>query len=362
MATKTTPRAAKPLLPPEESLWERYSPHYEMPLAGATSVFAHGMAFGLLMIIGAAYFWTAREEAAKPAKMDVVMLEGSGEGGLEGLGSPEGLPGLPNAGGPKRTEQIAPVDGPSEPERPASGPSKDPMIDLGVPLIEDPTNPLDPALRVELAKLQKDAIDQANQETRPPSPPTTAKKVVGLVGTGNPKGQGGLGGTGGGTGKGFKKGTGTGTGGFGGARTPQQIFRARWQFDLFGDPKTHIRKLTIIGTRVGVLDLEKNYFKIVDLNQRPAELEKAKAPNFSEVVFFTNQDRHSIDRAAQEMRLPFRALTFVFFLPPEREKEIADAEARAAKAMRRDLNTVTKTHFEFQLRNGVYEPKVVRFE
>jgi len=38
MAVKTaTSKAIRPLIPPDESMWQRYSPHNEAPLAGATS-------------------------------------------------------------------------------------------------------------------------------------------------------------------------------------------------------------------------------------------------------------------------------------------------------------------------------------
>ena len=42
--------------------------------------------------------------------------------------------------------------------------------------------------------------------------------------------------------------------------------------------------------------------------------------------------------------------------------ELGGQEARLAAQMRRNLNTVRRTWFEFRLQNGVYEPVGMRFE
>ena len=114
MAVKTSSaKTTKSLIPPDESMWQKYSAHYEAPLAGATSLFLHGSILGMLAIAGMAYFWTASEDAARPPRMEVVMVEGEGSG-LEGGGAEAGLPGAADAGGDKRTEQVTPMD---QPER-----------------------------------------------------------------------------------------------------------------------------------------------------------------------------------------------------------------------------------------------------
>src|SRR5262249_3434528 len=58
--------SGKPLLPPAERFWRRYSPHYEFPLASATSVFFHSMVIGILAIGGLAFLFQAGPEAAPP--------------------------------------------------------------------------------------------------------------------------------------------------------------------------------------------------------------------------------------------------------------------------------------------------------
>src|SRR5437016_9510117 len=105
-AEKTQPsRAGQPLVPPEERFWKRYSPHYELPVAGATSVFAHGMVIAVLAIGGLAYLFRGGEEALRPPQMEVSPVA---EGLLGGGG--DGAPGLPGLPGEPRTEM-----GPGQP-------------------------------------------------------------------------------------------------------------------------------------------------------------------------------------------------------------------------------------------------------
>jgi hypothetical protein len=370
MAGKTAPVQDSSLIPPDPSLWQKYSPHHEAPLAGATSIFLHGIVLGILVVGGMAYFWQARADALKPAKMDVVVIEGDG-GGLEGLGGAPGLPGAPDAGGPKRTEQVGPIEKVDPIDRTNPRPPVEKPPELGLPTFEDGKTPIDPELRLELerlAKEAKDAADQANKE--PPMPkapivPGADLKKVGIKGTGNPKGVGGLGGSGGGPGKGNKSGPGTGPGGFGGPVTQQQIFRMRWRFSATRDAKETLRQASALGVRAGFYgrDGKQNlFFYVDDLNRRPAELQAAQPPKLGHTVFFTQMDPVLLGGLSRELGMSFTPYAYIIIFPPDREKEIAAAEEQAAKAMRRNLQTVRATHFEFRLRNGVYEPVVVRFE
>src|SRR5438067_13756240 len=87
--------ASKSVLPPEEKLLKRYSPHHEFPLAGMTSFFLHGLVLGAL-IVGGLGLLTNYAEINKPPSMDVVQLgQGTGDGGMEGA---SGLPGDPGEG------------------------------------------------------------------------------------------------------------------------------------------------------------------------------------------------------------------------------------------------------------------------
>src|SRR5262245_55228783 len=113
-----TTQTQTPLMPPEESAWQKYSPHFELPIAGATSLFLHSAVIGILLVFGLTSLLSLGVEAAKPARMDVVMIEGGG-GGFEGMSGESGLPGQPNVSNAGRTENVSQVPDPTEPPRPA---------------------------------------------------------------------------------------------------------------------------------------------------------------------------------------------------------------------------------------------------
>src|SRR5438128_10634027 len=85
--------AEKPLVPPDEKFWQRYSPRHEFPLATVLSIFAHGCVIGLL---GLAYFLITNRDRdfLKPPTMDAVMVDGMGDG-AGGFGGAPGSPGEP---------------------------------------------------------------------------------------------------------------------------------------------------------------------------------------------------------------------------------------------------------------------------
>src|SRR5690349_20705261 len=87
----TTAKQQRPLLPPDEKLWIRYSAHHELPLAGMTSFFIHGLVFGLMALAGVWYLFQRESETNKPPSMDMVQLSGGGDG-FEGAGGEAGSP------------------------------------------------------------------------------------------------------------------------------------------------------------------------------------------------------------------------------------------------------------------------------
>jgi hypothetical protein len=360
-------RTDSTLFPPEETVWEKYSSHFEFPLASATSIFLHGFVIGILAIGGLAFFFAASAEAMKPPTMDVVMVEGDGTG-FEGGGGEPGLPGAPDAGGPKRTE-IAPSlpDQPPPPDYVPPQSDDVPLPELGLPLFDDARPPVDRELFLELQRKLADA-EKREKELKPnvPSNPAAGpkeSKKPGPIGTGNPKGVGGLGGPGGGTGAGKKIGPGKGIGGPGGVRgTKQEIYARRWSFDLTGDGPEHARKLAAIGVNVGVIDPQGNFYFVTDMNRRPAELKRDKMPNLQEVVGWQNNRPESIGALARELKLSFVPRVVILLLPKEREVKMAEEEARFVAEQGRELSTVRRTWFDFRLRNGQYDPVGLRLE
>ena len=351
----------KPLIPPDESMWQKYSPHFEFPLATATSLFLHGTIIGILAIGGIAFFFAGNLEATRPPRMDVVMLEGGGVG-LEGLGSEPGLPGNLSAGATK-TEQINPLPETTQPDqRPLIRPETLPQLSL--PLIEVSSASPGSNLVIELQKTLQEADDLVKKEMKIPQTPsgTGEPKKLGPIGTGNPKGRGGLGGSGSGSG-GNKQGAGTVTGGAGGRKaTDQEIKASRWRFDLSGDAKEHARKLAAIGFTVALPDPRGGFILVTDLNRRPVDMKKSDLAAFKDAVKWYNTRPESVQALAHELQLPFEPKFVVLLLPKEREAKMAGEEARFAEEQRRNLKTVQATWFDFRLRNGSYDPAVIRQE
>src|SRR5438128_1910038 len=75
----------KPIVPPEEKFWQRYSPHHEAPLSSASSFFLHVSVLALFALV----FWLGSRLADSNKSMPVdavaVGLEGGG-------GNPSGRP------------------------------------------------------------------------------------------------------------------------------------------------------------------------------------------------------------------------------------------------------------------------------
>src|SRR5262245_59817697 len=85
--------AEKPLLPPDEKFWQRYSPRHEFALSAAISISAHGLVFGGIVLIAFLSLFSARGDILKPPSMDAVIVDGGlGDDGLAGA---PGLPGEP---------------------------------------------------------------------------------------------------------------------------------------------------------------------------------------------------------------------------------------------------------------------------
>jgi hypothetical protein len=360
MAKSNPAKATKPLIPPEEALWQRYSPHFELPLAGATSLFLHGLGIGLLAMGGLAFFFTANVEATRPPRMDVVMIEGNGTG-FEGESGAAGLPGSPDGGG--KTEHVTSL--PDQPnERPSPSVSKGALPQLDVPMIDDGLPPLDGELAIELQKIAQEAEERVNLALKIDTPKVSGAdtKKPGLKGTGNAKGVGGLGGSGTGTGVGNKKGAGTGAGGPPGGRkgTQQEVYAWRWRFDLSGDAKEHARKLAALGVTVAIPDANPagGFSIITDLNRRPVEMKRDNLAAFKDAVKWYNTRPESVQALAAELQIPTPKFV-VLLLPKDREQKMAEEEAQFASKNRRDLKTVSETWFDFQ-RNGANDPVVIR--
>ena len=354
MVAKTSPAKPTTLIPPDESIWQKYSPHYELPLASATSIFLHGVIIGVMAVGGIAYLFSFNLDAAKPPRMDVVMIEGGGTG-FEGLGGEQGLPGAPDAGA--KTEQITPL--PNQPpterteQRVVSLLPKDMPPELNIPLIDDGQPAVNSELAIELAKIAKQADEEvrtAMDKATPAIKPMVKKSgSIGAKGPGgsgvNPKGSGGSGG-------------GSGAG----EVSEQAKFAGRWRFMPPADAKVESRRIAEIGFTVALPDPRGGFLVITDLNRRPVEVRKDNLAQYKDRVRWLSINRSALPAMARELGLPFVPAYTIMFLPKQQEEKMVMEEFRYARSHGRDVSKIQATWFDFRLRNGAYEPVVIRQE
>jgi hypothetical protein len=363
MATSTKTKA-KSLLPPEEKFWKRYSPHHEFPLAGMTSLCVHALVLGFLLLGGLAFLLRERDDAARPASMDVVMVSsGSGNDGAEGA---EGAPGLPGAPGPEEAVKPASVEARQAPEL-----DKAPTPELAaLPKAElaFPTEPMTPPTKDDtestLESIGKEVENAIKRGETKPAPPGAKAAPTVVAKRSGPGGGGGAGVKGVGPGSGAK-GLGPGGGGAaGGPVTQAQIFAGRWNFDLSGDARQHADKLAAIGFVVALPDPRdaKRLLLVKNLRTRPVRLEAVAASKYESAVKKQNTKLDSVTALSRELQLPFVPAQVIILIPEALKQKMADEEVRAARQVGKDLEKIRQTWFDFRLENGAYEPFVFRME
>jgi hypothetical protein len=142
--------------------------------------------------------------------------------------------------------------------------------------------------------------------------------------------------------------------------TKQQLFARRWRLDLSGNGKEHARKLVAAGVIVLVRDSEDRYFKVRDMKPRPVETVPEKLSNFKDSVLWINMRKESLTALGKELQLTFVPTAAAIIIPKDREKKMADAEAKHAQRESRPLEKINETWFDFRMRNGALEPVVIR--
>jgi len=342
-----------PLLPPDERFWQRYSANHEFPLSGVGSLVAHGLVVGVLILIGYRLSMTL-EMDSRPPGVDVVGIEGGGDI-FAGFGGSPGLPGPDTKG--QRTELV-----PGQPETKAETAPKSPAQKLLDPTqVETLTIP--PPVGAAEKSVDLDAfLDDVQRQAAEESFHKAMKVASAAPAGGTDKiGQGGKPGTKG-TGTGGIKGDGTGSIKGKRAATPKEILAFRWRFDLAGTGKEHADKLDKAGVVVAVLNPSGTYLVIRDLKRRPVEPKAENLAQFQNAVKWYNSDPASIFHLTKELQLSFVPTQVVMLLPKDREEKMAAEEERLALERGINPKLIQRTWFDFQLRNGAFEPVAIRIE
>src|SRR4051812_35770950 len=83
------PGSPRPVVPPEEQFWKRYSPQHEFPLSGVIAVTLYGLlaVAGFVLILVVFPYLFPNED---PLPIEAVAMEGGGGGtGGTGEGNPQ---------------------------------------------------------------------------------------------------------------------------------------------------------------------------------------------------------------------------------------------------------------------------------
>jgi hypothetical protein len=308
----------KSLAAPEESFWQRYSAHQELPLSLSSSGVVHAIVIALLLLGGImAARWHQRPE------ISIELTEVGEEGGRPnaGAGQAGSTPketALQNpAAVEPRTEPapVAPLQPVDVAPPPLVGPEKERLVDEG--------------LRNRL----EDVSNTASRKLRhSPSRP----------GPGSDKGPPGI-----------------GPGRPGGKLTIHQQRLLRWVMVFnIRQPEDYARQLQDLKAilAIPVAGKDKEFLVIDDLLKRPAQ-PKAKDVTQTDRIYWRDDRADSVDSLARVLGIAPAPPYFVAFFPEELEKKLLDKELAYARGKREEA--IEETRFEIRSTARGYEPVVV---
>jgi hypothetical protein len=348
-----TRSGTQPLVPPDESMWKRYSPHGELPLSGASSLALHLLIFGLMLLsawLAYAYF----RHANRSLPVEAVRLDlGGGGGDPHARGT-----------GPGRGEQPVEVGAPT-PETPLTpNPDNDPKrpdLPKTDPGARQPFKFDDTAIRyihrsdtASSAALQK--LAEANIRIRLPD--------------GREAGRG-QGGTGSGGGSGSGEGTGVGSGkGEGGTLTQREKRMLRWSmiFNTNSGPD-YVSQLQGLGAILAIPVREdasgREYKTIRNLSARPAKL---LTEDISQIprIYWIDDKAQSVQDVLRTLGVQLKRAPshFVAFMPEELEHKLFQLEAAYLNQhyKGRSEDDIVETRFRINRTGGNYEPQVTELK
>jgi len=333
---------AEPLVPPDEQFWQRYSPHGEMGISGATSLVMHVLIL-VLVVFGALLmpWWFASSPSSIP--VDTVRIAANAGGGGKRGGVGDG-PGLGQATAPATTEKDPTVAQPIEPEE---RPVLDPNAAAAAPI-----------------EVQKDPEFQRAVERGNPN--INVFKQVGATAMGKLRqgitagaGQGGTG-SGGGRGEGTGTGTGNGAGaGVSGALTNREKRMLRWvsQFETRNgdDYLAQLKALDFI--LIIPMDREGKQLKVIrDLSGKGKLLDEDLSG--LQRIFWTDSRPGSVRDMALALHLRFVPPYFMACMPEKLEARLFELEKQKAGGRPEDQIDETKFRMERQS-NGTIIPVLV---
>ncbi len=329
----------QPLVPPEETIWKKYSSHYEFPISSVSSLFMHVAVLGMLFLIWAMFLKWFPEEGSLP--IEQVVVPGGGGGNPDGIGIGPGNGSLPK---PREAVDRAPT--------PSQGLTDVPPNQFQTPTAQLPPliSPKDQADPARTILQQADAASSQMAAVRNTADDKLKRALAG-------KGKGGTG-SGGGEGSGVGTGTGPGAGpGSAGSITQRQKRQQRWVLIFDVRSVNFATQLHDLGAILAAPREDGEYVVYRDLNQRPVQ---GKVEDLSQLnrIFWTFDSESSIKALCTVLGITPVPRQIVAFFPESLERELLEKEMAYFRG--KDENLIDETFFRVERRGNRYEPVVSR--
>jgi hypothetical protein len=335
MATDSPPKPAKPTTEPkkkpdpteelyEEDFWDKYSPHFEFPLANVASIVIHIVVFGLFLLYISNQL---KFDAKTPPRIVGIDIDPSSQG--TGTGKAGSGGGQEEA----REDNVTPMN-----EQQVA-----PQIDLERSMVQArswaPELAQDPrALEAVAQSPNKKKLDQLGDALK--------RRLLGL---------GDKTGAGGGEGTGTSGQTGTGAGGLGDSASSARR-SARWIL-LFRteNGRDYLAQLGSLQAHILVPKGNK-YLYWTDLTNlgNPKEILEKDIPN--DRMTFIDNSADSVPKVVSALGLDFKSDVFIALIPKDVENDLA-AKERAYR--NRTEDQIKETTFRVLVRGGKYTVTVV---
>ncbi len=332
---KGKPKKARPAGLPDERFWIKYSPHHELPLSAASSVFVHAVAFGVIGLILAG-FLSGLFGGKHPAEVRAIEVAGGGGGNPNGSVENPGESAVPTGAEaietkPKNSDPIQPID------------TKD---------LKTPTPPTEPLVSTNenATRLFKETkLSQTNLSD-------LARKANDRLASPSSKGQGGAG-SGGGMGDGNGTGSGNEIGPGSGKGTISEARNIRWTMKFRTENgEDYFRQLRDIGAYL-VVPLDSGEVLVFrDLYSKPLVGRTEDAATLPRLQW-ADTDPVTVRDVSKVLGLRQVPPRIIAVFPPKLEDELRKLEHEKFKG---DENKIAETEFAMvRFSHGKYVPKVV---
>jgi hypothetical protein len=338
VADRKPASAPRPLLPPEEKFWKRYSPHNEAPLSGVSSFLLHLLA--LLLLIGVVWLYSKMNPEEKNSSLPVETIRiGGGGGSLQGKDKGPGGSGEPGDPGGEDEQ-----GSPDRPDKQPPPPEHQPLPEVQAQGIKMEFNNDEGIERlVERGTTQFKNLSNLEQEVR-----QQLRKSI------NP-------GVGGGRGKGTGQGPGEGPGK--GNLNQREKRNLRWAMSFnTRDGNDYLNQLAGLGAMVAVPLSEKPPRFLLIRNLRSPEGAKEEDIASLNRIYWIDEKPDSVASLLGALGRSGPRY-FVAFFPHELEKRLLSLELDELQRRygTRDENKIHETKFDvYRHPDGRYDVRVSR--